>query len=130
MADFAPAPPDYATLAAECARLHAARELAEDNLRRCEERFRRLHSGASEAAHDLNNALAPILMSADLLRLTVTAPAECKLLETIDKSARNGANLVRKVLHLTREMEKNGARTPLSSDKRLGEEAAAPVLGN
>jgi two-component system, cell cycle sensor histidine kinase and response regulator CckA len=76
---------------------------------------------AGGIAHDLNNALAPILMSASLLREGASAES-ASLLDLIDTSAQRGAAMVRQLLtfakgidgqrilvqprHLFREMEK------------------------
>jgi PAS domain S-box-containing protein len=71
-------------------------------------------------AHDLNNALAPILMIVDSLRLE--CPHATEMIDAIEESARRGADMVRQLLtfakgvqgqrlllqpeHLLREMEK------------------------
>ncbi|MCF7788904.1 MAG: PAS domain S-box protein [Prosthecobacter sp.] len=71
-------------------------------------------------AHDLNNALAPILMGVELLRARY--PQESKILDLFESSARRGAAMVRQLLtfakgaegervvlrveHLVMEMEK------------------------
>ncbi|MEO8451759.1 MAG: PAS domain S-box protein [Gemmatimonadota bacterium] len=60
---------------------------------------------AGGIAHDLNNMLAPIIMSVDLLKMTVTDPEDCELLETIGASARRGAEMVSQVLSFARGME-------------------------
>ncbi|MET0263324.1 MAG: PAS domain-containing protein [Rariglobus sp.] len=57
---------------------------------------------AGGIAHDLNNVLAPILMSVDLLRLNATDPSTLKILNTVEQSARRGADLVRQVLTFAR----------------------------
>ncbi|HSH93958.1 MAG TPA: response regulator, partial [Roseimicrobium sp.] len=75
---------------------------------------------AGGVAHDLNNALAPIMMASELLRMQY--PGATGLIDTIDTSARRGAEMVRQLLmfskgvegqrvlvqplHLLREMEK------------------------
>lgn len=110
MADSSPASADSAALVSECARLTAARVAVEDNLRRNEDRLRHLYGTVRDIAHDLNNNLAPILLSVDLLRLTTTDSAEQKLLDTIEKSARHGADVVRTILGVTREIEATGVR--------------------
>ncbi len=60
---------------------------------------------AGGIAHDLNNVLAPILMSVELLRLTATDPNAHKLLNTVEQSARRGADLVRQVLTFARGVD-------------------------
>ncbi|HZZ59046.1 MAG TPA: ATP-binding protein [Opitutaceae bacterium] len=57
---------------------------------------------ASGIAHDLNNVLAPIAMSAPLLRQRTTNPADVKLLDALEKSAERGTGLVRQILNFAR----------------------------
>jgi PAS domain S-box-containing protein len=60
---------------------------------------------AGGIAHDLNNILAPIMMSIDILKLTATDPQAKSILETIDVSAQRGADIVRQVLSFARGLE-------------------------
>ncbi len=61
---------------------------------------------AGGIAHDLNNVLAPILMSIDLLLLDAAKdPRRLRILETIRASAQRGSNLVRQVLSFARGLE-------------------------
>ncbi len=60
---------------------------------------------AGGVAHDLNNILAPIMMSIDILKLTATDPQAQKILETIEVSAKRGADIVRQVLTFARGLE-------------------------
>ncbi len=61
---------------------------------------------AGGIAHDLNNVLAPILMSIDLLLLDAAKdPRRLRILETIRTSAQRGSNLVRQVLSFARGLE-------------------------
>ncbi len=60
---------------------------------------------AGGIAHDLNNVLAPVLMSVELLRMTATDESARKLLTTVEQSARRGADLVRQVLSFARGMD-------------------------
>ena len=60
---------------------------------------------AGGIAHDLNNILAPIMMSIDILKLTATDPQAVTILDTIEVSARRGADIVRQVLSFARGME-------------------------
>jgi PAS domain S-box-containing protein len=69
----------------------------------------RLSSGI---AHDMNNILAPILMSAPLLRMELTPDEVEKTLETIEASAKRGADLVRQLLIFSRGIE--GKRGPVA----------------
>jgi signal transduction histidine kinase len=59
---------------------------------------------AGGIAHDLNNILAPIMMSIDILKLTATDP-QARILETIEVSAKRGADIVRQVLSFARGLE-------------------------
>lgn len=58
---------------------------------------------AGGIAHDLNNVLAPIIMSSQLLDLDVTDPEQKKLLGIILGSAKRGADLVKQVLTFYRD---------------------------
>ncbi|HTJ78116.1 MAG TPA: PAS domain S-box protein [Rariglobus sp.] len=69
---------------------------------------------AGGVAHDLNNVLAPILMSIELLGMSATDEASKRLLTTIEKSARRGADLVRQVLTFARGIE--GSRVAIKID--------------
>lgn len=60
---------------------------------------------ASGIAHDLNNILAPILMSATLLRDGVSAEERDRFLESIEKCARRGADIIRQMLAFARGSE-------------------------
>jgi PAS domain S-box-containing protein len=60
---------------------------------------------AGGIAHDLNNILAPILMSIDLLKPMSDHPQAQSILETIEASAKRGANIVRQVLSFARGLE-------------------------
>lgn len=53
---------------------------------------------ASGIAHDLNNILAPILMTPAILRLRMTNPADIKLLDVLETSAQRGSELVRQIV--------------------------------
>jgi two-component system cell cycle sensor histidine kinase/response regulator CckA len=53
---------------------------------------------AAGIAHDLNNILAPVLMSAPLLRPHATAAADHRVLDILEKSAERGSALVRQIL--------------------------------
>ena len=75
---------------------------------------------AGGVAHDLNNALAPILMGMELLRMQY--PDDTQMIDTMESSAQRGADMVRQLLtfakgaqsdrllvqprHLFREMER------------------------
>ena len=59
---------------------------------------------AGGIAHDLNNILAPILMSIQILKLTADPEAE-KILDTLELSAKRGADVVRQVLSFARGLD-------------------------
>jgi PAS domain S-box-containing protein len=60
---------------------------------------------ASGIAHDLNNVLAPILMSIELLQLGEDDPQRRNMLGMIQTSAKRGADMVRQVLAFARGVE-------------------------
>jgi PAS domain S-box-containing protein len=61
---------------------------------------------AGGIAHDLNNVLAPIMMSIELLKLDATDDARrTKILDTIHVSCRRGADLVHQVLAFARGLD-------------------------
>jgi PAS domain S-box-containing protein len=60
---------------------------------------------AGGIAHDLNNILAPIMMSIELLRETATDPQSTVILKTIQTCAKRGADIVRQVLSFARGIE-------------------------
>jgi PAS domain S-box-containing protein len=64
---------------------------------------------AGGVAHDLNNILAPIILSIDLLKLSTDDPNAKTILETIEVSAKRGSDIVRQVLSFARGVE--GERT-------------------
>jgi len=65
---------------------------------------------AGGIAHDLNNVLAPVLMSIDLLRVETNPEVRDAILDTIEQSTKRGADLVQQVLAFARGVE--GQRTP------------------
>ncbi len=74
---------------------------------------------AGGIAHDLNNVLAPILMSADLLRGMMSDPEAEPLLEAVEQSAQRGADLVRQILYFARGVE--GERVMLQTERIVKE---------
>ncbi|WP_395740531.1 PAS domain S-box protein [Prosthecobacter sp.] len=60
---------------------------------------------AGGIAHDLNNVLAPILMSIELLRLTSRDQRALTVLSTIETSAKRGADMVKQILSFARGVE-------------------------
>jgi two-component system cell cycle sensor histidine kinase/response regulator CckA len=53
---------------------------------------------AAGIAHDLNNVLAPMLMSAPMLRGWVTDPAGLRMIDLLERSAERGSGLVKQIL--------------------------------
>ena len=72
---------------------------------------------AGGIAHDLNNILAPIMMSIDILKTISENPQATKILETIEVSAKRGADIVRQVLSFARGLE--GERIEVQSKHLL-----------
>ena len=64
-----------------------------------------LGSLASGIAHDLNNVLTPIIISAQLLQESIKAEEGRQLLGTIESSAVRGASIVKQVLTFARGVE-------------------------
>jgi PAS domain S-box-containing protein len=60
---------------------------------------------AGGIAHDLNNMLAPILMVSALLRTKVSDPDGLKWLDTLETSAKHGAELIKQILAFARGVE-------------------------
>ncbi|MGV3757139.1 MAG: response regulator [Verrucomicrobiota bacterium] len=70
------------------------------------QRLESLGTLAGGVAHDLNNALAPILMSVELMRMEY--PDAAKLIDMVETSAKRGADMVRQLLTFAKGVE--GAR--------------------
>ena len=66
---------------------------------------------ASGVAHDLNNILTPIMMSAPVLRMRISDESRGKIIDTIEASAARGAQIVKQVLTFSRGLE--GEMLPL-----------------
>jgi PAS domain S-box-containing protein len=66
---------------------------------------------ASGIAHDLNNILAPMLMSAPVLREAIQDPDIRQLVDTIESSAVRGAGVIKQLLTFSRGLE--GERVPV-----------------
>ncbi len=66
---------------------------------------------ASGIAHDLNNILAPMLMSAPVLRDAIKDPDIRQLVDTIESSAVRGAGVIKQLLTFSRGLE--GERVPV-----------------
>jgi two-component system cell cycle sensor histidine kinase/response regulator CckA len=77
---------------------------------------------ASGLAHDLNNVLTPIMMSAPLLLHPATSPDQHDaIVWAVQKSAERGAQIVRQVLTFARGAE--GVRLPLDAGALIREVA-------
>ncbi len=74
---------------------------------------------AGGIAHDLNNALGPIIMSLDLLKLRFPQPESQELLAIVGSCAQRGADMVRQVLSFARGVE--GRRMDVQVKHLLGE---------
>jgi PAS domain S-box-containing protein len=104
--------------AVESLRREARRVEAEAAMRRLEasrlrtQRLESIGTLAGGIAHDLNNTLAPILMSAEMLGGLVTEEMARNYVRIIMQSAQIGAALVRQVLGFARGLE--GERIQLS----------------
>ena len=60
---------------------------------------------ASGIAHDLNNVLAPIMMGVPMLRESLADDADLNILDTLERSAKRGADLVSQILSFARGAE-------------------------
>ena len=69
---------------------------------------------AGGIAHDLNNVLTPIMLSVEMLRMTVQDASDRELLDSIYLRAQHGADLVRQVLTFARGVE--GKRSEVRVD--------------
>jgi two-component system cell cycle sensor histidine kinase/response regulator CckA len=74
---------------------------------------------AGGIAHDLNNALLPIIMSLEVLKMKFSDPASQELLGIIGASAQRGADMVQQVLSFARGVE--GRRMEVEIPKLLGD---------
>jgi len=74
---------------------------------------------AGGIAHDLNNVLAPILMSIDLLREEVQGPEGNELLDSMQSSAERGAGMVQQILSFARGVD--GEKLPVDFRHLVGD---------
>ncbi len=81
------------------------------------QRLESLGTLAGGVAHDLNNALAPILMTVELLRMEY--PDATKLIDMVETSAKRGADMVRQLLTFAKGVE--GARLLIQPQHLLKE---------
>lgn len=89
----------------------------EQETRARSQRMESLGTLAGGIAHDLNNVLTPILMSAQLLAHDERDPDRLELLATLESSVKRGAEMVRQVLAFARGVE--GRRESVSMDDLL-----------
>lgn len=68
---------------------------------------------ASGIAHDINNVLAPVMMSVELFRAKLTDAEDQELLDNLEASAQRGADIVRQVLTFARGVEGQRASVQL-----------------
>ncbi|HEV7767054.1 MAG TPA: PAS domain S-box protein [Thermoanaerobaculia bacterium] len=80
------------------------RKKLEEQLRRTQ-RLESIGTLASGIAHDLNNVLAPILLSVDVLRRRVTDPRLLAMIESLATSTKRGKEIVKQVLTFARGSE-------------------------
>lgn len=81
----------------------ARRKLEQQFLRA--QRMESLGTLAGGIAHDLNNVLAPIMMSIELLKMDEKSPLRLNILNTIETSSQRGADMVKQVLSFARGVE-------------------------
>lgn len=86
------------------------------------QRMESLGTLAGGIAHDLNNVLTPILMSAQLLALDEHDHGRREILAALESSVKRGAEMVRQVLAFARGVE--GRRDEVSMDALLNETEA------
>jgi hypothetical protein len=94
------------------------RKLAEQQVLHTQ-RLESIGTLAGGIAHDLNNVLAPVLMSVDLLEDLVSDARGRRLLASIERSTRRGMDLVRQVLWFARGVE--GERSAFRPNRLLSE---------
>ena len=94
------------------------RKQMEANLLRTQ-RMESIGTLASGVAHDINNILSPIILSADMLRTTDDADLRENLLCTIEECAQRGANVVNQVLTFARGAK--GERIHLQLARQIGD---------
>ena len=77
----------------------------------------RMATFAGGVAHDINNALGPVLMAAEMLRQKTTDEAMAKKLSHIEGGTRRIATIIKQLLACVRETE--GERIPLKIEDLL-----------
>ncbi|MCK9409538.1 MAG: PAS domain S-box protein [Bacteriovoracaceae bacterium] len=69
------------------------------------QRLEGLGTLAGGIAHDLNNVLAPVLLSVEILKKTYVSESSNKILESVEASARRGSEIVKQILAFARGVE-------------------------
>ncbi|MBI5020401.1 MAG: PAS domain S-box protein [Ignavibacteriales bacterium] len=80
------------------------KKLLEEQLLRAQ-RMESIGTLAAGIAHDLNNVLAPIMLSIEVLRKRTIGEDTKRMLDTIESSAKRGSDIVRQVLTFSRGVE-------------------------
>ena len=83
------------------------------------QRLESLGTLAGGIAHDLNNVLTPILLSANLLKGSIQEPKDRQLLDSLAATAQRGKDMVQQILWFARGT--GGNRTPFRLDTVLQE---------
>ena len=83
------------------------------------QRMESLGTLASGIAHDLNNALTPVMMTTQLLQRKLPDQQSQEWLSLLEKNVKRGADLVKQVLSFARGIE--GKRTTLSVEHSISE---------
>ncbi len=94
-----------------------SKRVREEKLQRRSQRLESIGTLAGGVAHDLNNALAPILMLCDIFRSQY--PKESRLIDAVESSAKRGAGMVRHLLTFAKGTE--GTRMLLSPSHLIEE---------
>jgi signal transduction histidine kinase len=71
------------------------------------QRLENIGALAAGIAHDLNNALAPVMMGVDLIKEKITDPDGLHMLETMRGCAQRGAEMVKQILSFARGVTGN-----------------------
>jgi signal transduction histidine kinase/ActR/RegA family two-component response regulator len=116
---------EQVALAAHQARLHAQLQKAYDELRQTQaavmqqERLRALGQMASGIAHDINNALCPVVVYSDLLLQDTSSFNEATLrnLQTIKTAGEDIAHIVSRMREFYRQRDKSDTLMPVSLNK-------------
>jgi|GEM_PF-635640 len=88
-----------------------------DRLALRSQRLEALGTLSSGVAHDLNNALTPIMMGVELLRTRY--PEDSKIVDMFATSAKRGSDMVRQLLSFAKGAE--GLRVPIKADQLVSE---------